>query len=470
MTTLIPKFDLKDGGATPTGAVNRPINERLSEIVSVKDFGATGDGTTDDTAAIQAAINAVQTSTFGGTVYFPKGNYKTSSTLVILRTVTLKGDGPDFSSIKPTSALTAPCLRIGVDGDTPRPAGGFIENISFDGTSTTNANAQGLNLWCSGVEIRNTYVLNFAGIGVYATQAWTTQMSNCLIQGNKSTGIYLDKECHDFGISFSRILYSTDYGIRVISSNSVKIYGCDIEQNTYGGVYQDSSNVVACRNLIIRDNYFEANGPNATTPGIGYDVSTNMGVGTDTSATIHGNYFEPGGSATVHVNGTNGVSISQNIGAIYNFASGSGNVSMPIKAIIPLSVKSNSITNSTPVQITNNYDGYSIGNVLLNSSMGLNNPYYKLTGALQKTSATGGPNLFNIQFTGNLTLNPVVPVSASSTIGVYLQNANVGFVTDLFQLNGQNTNQNLNYFLAALTSGTGTWSITDLSLIVMDTF
>jgi hypothetical protein len=45
MTTLIPKFDLINGSAIPTGAVNRPINKKLSETISVKDFGAKSDGT-----------------------------------------------------------------------------------------------------------------------------------------------------------------------------------------------------------------------------------------------------------------------------------------------------------------------------------------------------------------------------------------------------------------------------------------
>ena len=54
MTTLIPKYDQ---GAS--SAVNRPINEKLAELVSVNDFGAVGDGVTDDTTAIQAAINYV---------------------------------------------------------------------------------------------------------------------------------------------------------------------------------------------------------------------------------------------------------------------------------------------------------------------------------------------------------------------------------------------------------------------------
>ena len=93
MTTLIPKFDLKDGGATPTGAVNRPINEKLAETVSVLDFGATGDGTTDDSAAIQAAINT------GNSIYFPLGTYAVGTTIRLKNNgQILYGDGCGYAS------------------------------------------------------------------------------------------------------------------------------------------------------------------------------------------------------------------------------------------------------------------------------------------------------------------------------------------------------------------------------------
>lgn len=68
----------KQAGA---GAVDRTTSEKLREVVSVKDFGAVGDGVNDDTAAIQAAVNATGTS--GGTIYFPKGVYKVSSAIQI---------------------------------------------------------------------------------------------------------------------------------------------------------------------------------------------------------------------------------------------------------------------------------------------------------------------------------------------------------------------------------------------------
>ena len=56
-----------------TGAVGRSVTSKLRDVVSVKDFGAVGDGTTDDTAAIQAACLA------SASVLFPNGTYRISS-------------------------------------------------------------------------------------------------------------------------------------------------------------------------------------------------------------------------------------------------------------------------------------------------------------------------------------------------------------------------------------------------------
>lgn len=73
-----------------------------SAPVSVKDFGAVGDGVTDDTAAIQAAINVCQSNTQYGAkaVYLPAGRYKTTSDLVVSNQfITIFGDGPWASQI-----------------------------------------------------------------------------------------------------------------------------------------------------------------------------------------------------------------------------------------------------------------------------------------------------------------------------------------------------------------------------------
>jgi hypothetical protein len=98
-------------GYTPAGAgaVARTVQAKLRELVSVKDFGAVGNGVADDTAAIQAAINSL---TAGGIVNFPLGLYRTTSTITIqVRGITLKGQ------LQTTTNADEGDCRIVVDHD-----------------------------------------------------------------------------------------------------------------------------------------------------------------------------------------------------------------------------------------------------------------------------------------------------------------------------------------------------------------
>lgn len=94
-----------------TGSVNRTIQTKLQDTVSVKDFGAVGNGTTDDTAAIQAAINYVQTIG-GGIVMFPSATYKILGTLSVTKgNVTLQGQNKQ-GTILFFSNGTADCITV----------------------------------------------------------------------------------------------------------------------------------------------------------------------------------------------------------------------------------------------------------------------------------------------------------------------------------------------------------------------
>ena len=75
-----------------TGAVPTTAQSKFAETVSVKDFGAVGDGVTDDTAAIQAAIDSTWPA--GGSVYFPRGKYLATDTIKLPESsIYLYGEG-----------------------------------------------------------------------------------------------------------------------------------------------------------------------------------------------------------------------------------------------------------------------------------------------------------------------------------------------------------------------------------------
>ena len=120
---------------TGTGAVARTVDAKLKDTVSVKDFGAVGDGVADDTVAIQATITAVGIA--GGCVYFPKGTYKITSQLVIYDSnIRLVGDGFKNTTIAASSA------SFNMMRTTNGKSFISISDLSFLGGATTNATAQ----------------------------------------------------------------------------------------------------------------------------------------------------------------------------------------------------------------------------------------------------------------------------------------------------------------------------------------
>ena len=148
-----------------TGAVDRTAQAKLRESVSVKDFGATGDGATDDTAAIQRAIDAVNTAG-GGTVLIPPGYYVVSSTLNTYSFVNIIGSGTRYlypsgggSSLKFTSSTAAAaCIQalIGTVG-----AEGYAQcRIANIGIDLMNSATYGIYLrGASNIEIDHCYIL-----------------------------------------------------------------------------------------------------------------------------------------------------------------------------------------------------------------------------------------------------------------------------------------------------------------------
>lgn len=142
---------------------------KLRDIVNVKDpaFGAKGDGTTDDSAAIQAAIDAVSAAN-GGTVFFPTGRYNLGTTgITTYSNVRLLGSAQAYvgatRGVEFLYSGTGPAI-IGTN-----LLNSDIENASIDATNATGASQRGIYLkgaWlCT---LRNVRVKGIAAADGYS--------------------------------------------------------------------------------------------------------------------------------------------------------------------------------------------------------------------------------------------------------------------------------------------------------------
>jgi hypothetical protein len=91
-------------GVTPSSPVTQSLQSWLDQFATVKDFGAVGDGVTDDTEAINRALYQLycrETNTqIRRSLFFPAGVYRVTQTILIPPFATLYGEGPDASLIQ----------------------------------------------------------------------------------------------------------------------------------------------------------------------------------------------------------------------------------------------------------------------------------------------------------------------------------------------------------------------------------
>ena len=87
--SLLTVSDVTNAFVTATGSTaSISLANRFGQIVNVKDFAATGDGTTHDNAALEAASNTAELETFGAPVFFPEGIYRVTGRVLDVNPLT----------------------------------------------------------------------------------------------------------------------------------------------------------------------------------------------------------------------------------------------------------------------------------------------------------------------------------------------------------------------------------------------
>lgn len=248
-------------------AVDEKVNNYLATVAkgdkgdpgdtilkSVAEFGAKGDGVTDDTAAIQAAIDAVHTEG-GGEVHIPSGTYILSNSLTIYSYIKLVGSSQYAVTIKQTNVNAAHIYATDVVYPT-------IKDITFVGLGMDSAGGGGIFLTrqnndnTEGVNFENVTVRNCAGSGITISCPITSVFTNVVCLGlvgsgfsfyGGGTSVVMNAcyaiTCTEAGFNFDQLNYSVLNACAVEvcgigyylhnNCNNISLIGCGSEDQIY---------------------------------------------------------------------------------------------------------------------------------------------------------------------------------------------------------------------------------------------
>ena len=231
------------------------LNDAVTELyVTPQMFGAAGDGKTDDTQAIQEAIDACR-RVEGSTVVIPAGIYKTSAPLTIYSHTRLLGYGKRGKSNEGFSGthieyVGDPALNIiQTDERSESLYGVEIKDIRVSGNA-----ARGISISKSSeCRLENVSVNGGCEIGVYF-DATISNLDNLYLCSN-SVGLFL-QDCHGVNVSHLNAWENPTAGIR-ISGNcaNVHISDCWIENSQIGIQFIGA---LVCYNCSIDNTSFTA--------------------------------------------------------------------------------------------------------------------------------------------------------------------------------------------------------------------
>lgn len=235
-------------GFTYTPAVN---------VLSVKAYGAVGDGKADDTAALQAALDAA--GTLKRALYVPAGTYLVNRTLVVRvdRSMSIIGEGMYRTTIQlNTTTPQVAVLTFVSSAPSANSSGHGTEQHDLTGL---NFDAHGANfsVYAPALTYSRFNSVTFQGAhlaGIYFGYGWVNTFDGCLFKYNKRFGLWAY-----FGVNMVNILNSNfasngASGIFVDQGKLVRIEGNTLEGHGGPAIIAN-----AMSSLSVRANFFESN-------------------------------------------------------------------------------------------------------------------------------------------------------------------------------------------------------------------
>lgn len=209
---------------TLVGTASYALNAKSNNVYNVKDYGAVGDGSTNDTTAIQNAINAVKVAGFG-TVYFPDGTFVITGSLTVPSNpqcdISLEGEGSNISIIKQTSNVNAIYFDMNDGSGWANDYQVAIKSLAFKtsgqaGTAiyVTYGTVQYSQHQNISVDINDVHIysdsLNYWNNGIILESAWNFRISNTMVIGKtgsspyNGTGLEIRRMCVNGSINQSQ--------------------------------------------------------------------------------------------------------------------------------------------------------------------------------------------------------------------------------------------------------------------------
>jgi len=244
MTAATVNATTVNGGVTATGSTtSRTLATRFADTANVKDFGAVGNGVTNDTAAIQAAIDYMNTTYSGGIVFVPAGNYYVPGGLILKGGVELVGEGRGSTTIQ---AQTVDVTVITFDATSNYAA---LRNLFIVGYTNAAAITNAVFVANNAAVIMKDCNIWGGACAVY-TEGIDGYMENCFVAGwavacvfSRGANWYVRCKFNTAGVACTHAVYQ---GLPIIALAVMKnnFVGCD-----FSGSFTNSFTVVDGSNL-----------------------------------------------------------------------------------------------------------------------------------------------------------------------------------------------------------------------------